>query len=55
MMLERDIGIWNQKSYMDKPLIVKEDTLISKHRRWYSQFYSKDSKKFAEAHENLEF
>ncbi len=50
-MLERDIAIWNMKTYADRPLIVKEDHLLNKHRRWYSQFYSENSKTFAEAHE----
>ena len=37
--------VWNSKTYLDKPLIVKEDNLILKHRRWYSQFYSKKNGK----------
>ena len=51
-MLERDIAIWGLKKYEDKPIIVKEDSLIAKHRRWYSQFYSEHSKSYAEACEN---
>jgi cholesterol 7-dehydrogenase len=54
IMVERDISIWNQKMYMDNPLIVKEDALISKHRRWYSQFYSKQSKSVAQEQEKTE-
>ncbi|BFZ20631.1 hypothetical protein BsWGS_23670 [Bradybaena similaris] len=43
LQVERDIMIWNNKRYEGRPLFVrsKEDALISKHRRWYSQFYSK--------------
>lgn len=42
---ERDIMIWNNKKYAGKPLFAKskEDSLIARHRRWYSQFYSEHS------------
>lgn len=52
-MVERDIRSWNSKKYMDKPLLVKEDNLIQKHRRWYSQFYSENSPTLAEAKDPL--
>lgn len=42
-MLERDIMIWNNKRYIKNPVLVKEDKLISRHRRWYWQFYSENS------------
>ncbi|EDO43280.1 predicted protein, partial [Nematostella vectensis] len=45
IQVERDIMVWNHKKYLSKPLLVKEDHLILKHRRWYSQFYSKNSPK----------
>ena len=37
--------IWNNKRYVSRPLYVrsKEDALIQRHRRWYSQFYSEHS------------
>jgi len=37
--------IWNNKRYVSRPLYVKskEDSLIQRHRRWYSQFYSEHS------------
>ena len=35
--------IWNSKRYVSRPLLTKEDHLISKHRRWYSQFFSENS------------
>ena len=43
--VERDIMIWNNKRYEAKPLFVKskEDAMVAKHRRWYSQFYSENS------------
>ncbi|KAJ8300919.1 hypothetical protein KUTeg_022438, partial [Tegillarca granosa] len=43
--VERDVMIWNNKRYEAKPFFVKskEDSLINKHRRWYSQFYSEHS------------
>lgn len=40
LQFERDITIWNNKQYLPKPLLVKEDSSIQRHRRWYSQFYS---------------
>jgi len=43
--VERDLMIWNNKRYVSRPLYVKskEDSLIQRHRRWYSQFYSEHS------------
>ncbi|XP_071800149.1 cholesterol 7-desaturase nvd-like [Asterias amurensis] len=48
LQVERDMMVWNHKTYMSKPVLVKEDSLISKHRRWYSQFYSENSPKYYE-------
>ncbi|KAG8539925.1 hypothetical protein GDO81_020114 [Engystomops pustulosus] len=45
IQFERDVMIWNNKKYISKPLLVKEDAAIQKHRRWYSQFYSENSPK----------
>lgn len=47
IQLERDIMIWNNKQYKKKPVFVKsdEDSLMVKHRRWFSQFYSENSPK----------
>merc|ERR1712223_2272017 len=39
ILLERDIMVWNSKKYAEKPLSGQEDALISRHRRWFSQFY----------------
>jgi hypothetical protein len=41
--VERDVMVWNNKMYRKNPVLVKEDALIAKHRRWYSQFYSENS------------
>ena len=35
--------VWNNKMYRKNPVLIKEDALIGKHRRWYSQFYSENS------------
>ena len=33
ILVERDIRVWNNKTYIDKPVILKEDKLISQHRK----------------------
>ncbi|XP_068104771.1 cholesterol 7-desaturase nvd-like [Hyperolius riggenbachi] len=43
IQFERDVMVWNNKKYVSKPMLVKEDAAIAKHRRWYSQFYSENS------------
>ncbi|XP_063792207.1 cholesterol 7-desaturase nvd-like [Pseudophryne corroboree] len=43
IQFERDVMVWNNKKYISKPLLVKEDAAIQKHRRWFSQFYSENS------------
>jgi len=35
----RDVDIWNNKTYIHKPIIVKGDGNINGFRRWYSKFY----------------
>ena len=37
--------IWVNKRYVSRPVFVKskEDSLVARHRRWYSQFYSEHS------------
>lgn len=49
--------IWNNKRYEGRPMFVKskEDSLIAKHRRWYSQFYSKSSRRLTFQKENLDW
>lgn len=55
VMIERDIVIWNHKTFLNKPLLVKEDKFIPKMRRWYSQFYSENSPKLRFRKDNLEW
>ncbi|XP_067008543.1 cholesterol 7-desaturase nvd [Anabrus simplex] len=55
IMFERDIMVWNHKKYEDKPLLVREDRAIQRHRRWYSQFYSDNSPRFSFLRENMEW
>jgi len=44
---EKDMPIWNNKTYVASPIIVKGDGNIGGFRRWYSKFYSENSAKFA--------
>ncbi|XP_063001020.1 cholesterol 7-desaturase nvd-like [Elgaria multicarinata webbii] len=55
VQFERDIMIWNNKQYLSKPLLVKEDAAILRHRRWYSQFYSKNSVRFTSQTDALDW
>lgn len=55
IQFERDVMIWNNKRYIPKPLLVKEDSAIQKHRRWFSQFYSENSPRLKFQHDNLDF
>ncbi|KAK6194771.1 hypothetical protein SNE40_000333 [Patella caerulea] len=57
VQVERDIMIWNNKRYESKPLLVKssEDSLTARHKRWFSQFYSKNSKRFTFQRDNLDW
>ena len=45
VQVDRDVMIWNNKMWKNKPLFMKEESMMVKHRRWYSQFYSKNSPK----------
>lgn len=40
--LSKDIKIWNEKTLLVKPLLVKNDGPIGQFRRWAKQFYSKN-------------
>ncbi|XP_050522723.1 cholesterol 7-desaturase nvd 1 isoform X2 [Daktulosphaira vitifoliae] len=46
-MLERDIRIWNHKSFVEKPLITKQESMIRVYREWYKQYYSCNSRHFS--------
>lgn len=52
VQLDRDVNIWASKTYKMKPLYVKEDKTLVEHRRWFSQFYSENSKKFTLRRDN---
>lgn len=52
--IERDIMVWNHKKYV-KPLLVKEDQAIVRHRRWFSQFYSTNSPRFSFQRDSLDW
>lgn len=54
--VDRDVMIWNNKQYRGNPVLVKEDELIAKHRRWYKQFYSENSPSYQDAQrDNLDW
>ncbi|XP_056207957.1 cholesterol 7-desaturase nvd-like [Falco biarmicus] len=55
IQFERDITIWNNKQYLPKPLLVREDSSIQKHRRWYAQFYSQKSTRLPVQKEGLDW
>ena len=42
---ERDVSIFHNKIFTPKPLLIKEDALIGKYRKWFAQFYSESSSK----------
>jgi len=46
LMFERDVMVWNHKTYAGRPVLVAEDRTISKHRRWFQQFYTENSPRF---------
>jgi len=43
IQVDRDVMVWNNKMYVAKPLLLKEDQLIATYRRWFNQFYSDNS------------
>nr|XP_018667711.1 uncharacterized protein LOC100177386 isoform X2 [Ciona intestinalis]XP_026690558.1 uncharacterized protein LOC100177386 isoform X2 [Ciona intestinalis] len=43
IQVDRDVMIWNNKTFEPRPKLLKEDSLIAKYRRWYSQFYTENS------------
>lgn len=55
IQFERDVMIWNNKKYIAKPLLVKEDSAIQKHRRWFGQFYSENSPRLQHQRDTLDF
>lgn len=55
VQVERDIMIWNNKRFVASPKLIKEDAMIAKFRRWYSQFYSENSRAIAQSADNLDW
>ncbi|GAB1610547.1 cholesterol 7-desaturase-like [Argonauta hians] len=57
IQFERDLMIFNNKQYLNKPVFVKskEDSLMMRHRRWYSQFYSENSPRLTFQKEGLDW
>lgn len=51
--VSRDIMIWNHKKFINSPLLPKEDKLIKQFRGWFNQFYTENSKSYAEANNDL--
>ncbi|CRK97164.1 CLUMA_CG010561, isoform A [Clunio marinus] len=49
----RDVMVWNHKQYVSNPLIAKEEKPIKLFRNWFGQFYSENSKTFADSNNNL--
>lgn len=49
MQVERDIMIWNNKTFLAQPLLCAEDKAILQFRRWYKQFYSENSAAMGES------
>jgi cholesterol 7-dehydrogenase len=37
---ERDMPIWNHKTYKNKPVLVKGDGPVNQFRRWFKQFFT---------------
>lgn len=54
-MFQRDIEIWNNKTFTKTPLLVKQDRSITEFRKWYSQFYSDNSPTFQSASKSLDW
>jgi hypothetical protein len=37
--VEQDIPIWENKVYLDAPILCDGDGPIAKYRKWFQQFY----------------
>uniref|UniRef100_T1J9H4 cholesterol 7-desaturase n=1 Tax=Strigamia maritima TaxID=126957 RepID=T1J9H4_STRMM len=55
VMFERDVMIWNSKKYISNPILVKEDRLLARHRRWFAQFYTENSPRLLGVKETLKW
>lgn len=47
--------VWNSKRYLETPRLMKEDRNIKAFRNWFQQFYTENTKSFAEAKEELDW
>ncbi|CAN7993104.1 unnamed protein product [Ixodes hexagonus] len=55
-MVDRDIIIWDHKTFLKNPALLKEDGAIKTFRKWYSQFYSSKSPTWRDVREkNLDW
>jgi cholesterol 7-desaturase len=52
---ERDVMVWNHKTYVDRPVLVAEDKTLAKHRRWFQQFYSENSPRLDSQKDNYDW
>jgi hypothetical protein len=41
--LSQDIPIWENKRYVERPVLIKDERSILDHREWCKQFYSDPS------------
>jgi cholesterol 7-dehydrogenase len=59
LQFERDVAVWNSKKFMKNPLLVREDAVLGKYRRWFAQFYTENSPTYASVmskqHNNLDW
>ena len=52
---ERDVMVWNHKTYIERPVLVAEDKTLAKHRRWFQQFYSENSPRLGSQKDNYDW
>ncbi|EEC12026.1 hypothetical protein IscW_ISCW010159 [Ixodes scapularis] len=43
VLVDQDTLIWDHKTFLKNPGLVKEDSAIKTFREWYAQFYSSKS------------
>ena len=41
--LSQDIPLWENKRYVERPVLIKDERTILDHREWCKQFYSDPS------------
>lgn len=55
ILFERDVRVWNSKTYPENPIFGNEDKLLVKHRRWFQQFYTNASHTLGRSSHGLDF